>query len=56
MSMNIRLLLIRLVTDNNQPGSTPKTQRRIAKTHAIYIKPDSDSITQTIPRALIKKF
>ena len=53
--MNIRLLLIKLVTGSNQPRSTPETQRRIVRIYTIHIKPDSDFITQTIPRALIKE-
>ncbi len=55
MSINIRFLSTRLATGSNQPGSTSETQRRIVKTHTIHIKPDSDSITQTISRALIKE-
>ena len=64
MSINIRLLLTRLATGNNQSGSTPETQPRTAKTYTIRIKTDSDSedrllviyrIIQTMSRALIKE-
>ena len=62
--MSIRLLSTRLATGSNQPGSTPETQPRTARTHTIRMETDSDSedglliihrITQTMSRALIKE-
>ncbi len=55
MNINIRLLLIKLATDNNQPRSTPEIEPRIVKIYTIHIKINSDFITQTMSRALIKK-
>ncbi len=55
ININIRFLLTRLITDSNQPKSISKTQKKIAKTYIIYIKPDLDSITQIIPQALIRE-
>ncbi len=64
MSISIRLLLTRLATGSNQPGSTSETQPRTARTHTIRMKTDSDSedkllviyrITQTMPRALTRE-
>ena len=55
MNINIRLLLIRLVIDSNQFRSISKTESRIVKTYIIYLKINSDSITQIISRAFIKE-
>ncbi len=55
MNINIRFLLTRLAIGNNQPGFIPEIERRIVKIYIIYIEINSDSIIQTISRALIKK-
>ena len=64
MSINIRLLLTRLATGSNQPGSTSETQPRTARTHTIRMETDSDfedgllviyRIAQTMSRALIRE-
>ena len=55
MSINIRLLSTRLATGSNQPGSTSEIESRIARTYIIYMEINSDFITQTIPRALIRE-
>ncbi len=53
--MSIRLLLTRLVTGSNQSGFISETEPRIARTYIIYMEINSDSIAQTMPRALIRE-